>query len=100
MRRQLLLWQSVSGAGIVGLCLWAVLLPRTIDDKAALAQLVRVVQFSFVVILAGWAPSVLLLIRHNELRNWSSMLVTLGMGTVAGVLGLMIWFFILPGKPG
>jgi hypothetical protein len=97
-RRSLLVWQIVSGLGVVGLCLWAVLLPRAISDRAAIAQLTRAVPLSFVAIAAGLVPSVVLLVRHRELRNWNSMLVTFGIGAVAGVLLLMTWFFILPGK--
>jgi len=85
---------------MLGLALWAVLLPRTTSDHAAVVQLTRAVSISFAVMMAGLVASVLILVRHRELRNWSSTLVTVGIGAVAGVLGLMIWYFILPGRLG
>jgi hypothetical protein len=100
LRRQLLVWQIVSGLGISGLVLWAVLLPRTIDDKAALAQLVRAVPISFAVMVVGLVPNVALLVRHRELRNWDSVVFVLGIAMTSVVLALMIWILIPPGRLG
>jgi hypothetical protein len=98
LRRQLAVWQIVSGVGIVGLVLWAILLPRTLDDHAAVVQLVRAVPTSFAVMMIGLVPSVVLLVRHHELRNRNSVFFALGIAMTASVLGLMIWIFILPGR--
>jgi len=98
LRRQLLVWQSVSVVGIVGLGLWAVFLPRTMDDHAAVTQLVRAVPISLAVMMVGLIPTVVLLVRHRELRNWNSVMFALGMAMLASVLGLMTRIFILPGR--
>ena len=98
--RRLLVSQIVSGVGIAGLVFWAVLLPRTMNDKAALAQLVRAVSISFAVTMVGLVPSVALLVRHRELRNWNSVFFAFGIAVTASVLGLIIWIFILPGRLG